>query len=194
MAKFIRPFAGDDAEVAAQRLVERFGSPSRLLCAPDFAILEALKDRPTLGAHLIAARAFADFAARATVIGEPVDPRSGEFCRYLVATLGMRANETVLAVYLDGNHAFLTSEIITIGLERSADFPTRLLIARALEVGARGIVLAHNHPSGFAFPSEHDHGATDHIRAVTASLEIELLDHLIVGRGQIFSMARGAPL
>lgn len=112
--------------------------------------------------------------------------------RYLTSSIGTRPTETVLAVYLDTEGAFLTSEVLAMGSEDFATFPTRLLIARALEIGSRGILLAHNHPSGRAAPSKQDREATDHIRALAASLGIELVDHLIVARNEIYSMARGA--
>lgn len=194
MAQVLRPFANDEADVAAQRLVQKFGSPARLLSAPATAILEALHDRPALGAFLVAARDFADFAARAIVVGEPVDPCSAQMRRYLTATIGMRQTETVVAIYLDAADAFLASELLSMGSENTTNFPTRTLIARALETGARGIVLAHNHPSGLATPSEQDREATDHLRALSAHLGIELIDHLIVTGNQVFSMARGAPI
>ncbi|WP_279351919.1 JAB domain-containing protein [Erythrobacter litoralis] len=147
-----------------------------------------------MGDYLIAAREFSDFASRATLVGEPIVIRSNQFRRYLASTIGSRPTETVLAIFLDEANGFLATEILAMGSESAAEFPVRLLIARALEVGARGMVLAHNHPSGSAMPSEQDHVATEHIRGVTASLGINLLDHVIVARGQIFSMAKGASL
>lgn len=164
------------------------------MSAPATAILETLHDRPALGAFLVAAREFADFAARAIVVGEPVDPCSAQMRRYLTATIGMRETETVVAIYLDAADAFLASELLSMGSENTTNFPTRTLIARALETGARGIVLAHNHPSGLATPSEQDREATDHLRALSAQLGIELVDHLIVTGNQVFSMAGGAPI
>ena len=191
MAKFLRPFAGKAAEAAAQRLVERFGSPARLLSVPARAILETLHDSPALGAYIVAARDLADFAARAVTVGERIDPRSSQMRSYLTTTIGTRPTETVLAVYVDDDGIFLASEVLAMGSEGAAAFPTRLLIGRALELGSHGILLAHNHPSGNASPSEQDREATDHIRALAASLGIELIDHLIVARNRIYSMARG---
>lgn len=80
------------------------------------------------------------------------------------------------------------------GRENATNFPTRTLIARALETGSRGIILAHNHPSCLAAPSEQDCEATDHLQALSAQLGIELMDHLIVAGNKVFSMARGAPI
>lgn len=151
-----------------------------------------LKDSPELAGHLIAARDFADFAARSIIVGERVDLRSPQLARYLIATIGAQPTETVLAIYLDREDGYLCDEVLAMGSESAAEFPARLLIARALETGARGIVLAHNHPSGLASPSDQDRQVTDHIRGLTASLGIALIDHLIVARGRIFSMARGS--
>lgn len=163
-----------------------------MLNAPAGAILDVLKDSPALALHLIAARDFADFAARAIIAGERVNIQSGELARYLIATIGTRPTETVLAIYVDRDDGYLADEVLAMGTESTVEFPTRLMIARALELGARGIILAHNHPSGLAWPSDQDREITEHIRALAASLGLALLDHLIVARGRIFSMAKGA--
>jgi DNA repair protein RadC len=67
------------------------------------------------------------------------------------------------------------------------------LAARAFEVGARAVVLAHNHPSGEASPSEADITVTQRLNRSLSELEIVLFDHVIVGGATIYSM-RGAGL
>lgn len=59
--------------------------------------------------------------------------------------------------------------------------PIRAIIVRALELGARGLILAHNHPSGDPSPSRADIAATRRLADVAAALGIRLHDHLIFG-------------
>ena len=64
----------------------------------------------------------------------------------------------------------------------------RQLLSRAFDLGASGIILAHNHPSGSSEPSEADIALTQRIAAFTRSVHIVVLDHLIVGEADIVSM------
>ena len=94
----------------------------------------------------------------------------------------------LLLVYLDRGGAFLGDEVICGGTRYSHSLPYRGLFERAFNRGAAGLVLAHNHPSGSAEPSELDVRSTLAFQALAAPMEIELVDHLIVGARAIFSM------
>lgn len=65
------------------------------------------------------------------------------------------------------------------GDETGADFPIRIIIADAAIHGSAGIVLAHNHPSGNATPSDADYRATRRLAAAAEALDCTVLDHLI---------------
>jgi DNA repair protein RadC len=67
------------------------------------------------------------------------------------------------------------------GDEWGADFPLREIIADAALHGSAGIVLAHNHPSGDARPSDSDCRATRRLAAAAEALDCTILDHLIFG-------------
>ena len=65
----------------------------------------------------------------------------------------------------------------------------RLALKTALEVGATGIILAHNHPSGTLKPSEADKQLTEKLSTASKSLDIKVLDHLIITEKAYFSFA-----
>jgi DNA repair protein RadC len=65
----------------------------------------------------------------------------------------------------------------------------RLVLKNALEVGATGLVLAHNHPSGTLKPSEADKQITNKLKIAAESLDIKILDHLIITEKAYFSFA-----
>ena len=64
----------------------------------------------------------------------------------------------------------------------------REVARRALELSATAIILAHNHPSGSAEPSELDIRSTRGLQALAVPMGVELVDHLIVGAREVFSM------
>ena len=65
----------------------------------------------------------------------------------------------------------------------------RLILKCALEVGATALILAHNHPSGSLIPSDADRLITQKIKSASQSLDIKILDHLIVTEKAYFSFS-----
>ena len=65
----------------------------------------------------------------------------------------------------------------------------RLVLKTALEVSATGLILAHNHPSGTLKPSEADKQITNKLKIAAQSLDIKVLDHLIITEKAYFSFA-----
>jgi DNA repair protein RadC len=76
------------------------------------------------------------------------------------------------------------------GDESGARFPLRDIIADAAKHGSAGIVLAHNHPSGDARPSESDRRATRRLASAAEALDCALLDHLVFGGNDCTSFRR----
>lgn len=164
------------------------------MAAPEAAIHDALSDSIPTARMIVAARDLFDFAARLSLPGELVDPYSSQTIRFLQLVLAGRENEAMHAIYLDADGGYLGDEKIGSGVDDRVGLSLRLLIGRLLEVGARGLVLAHNHPSGDTRPSQADRAATSQLSRLTEPLGIALIDHLIVAGQQVFSMARGRQL
>jgi DNA repair protein RadC len=76
------------------------------------------------------------------------------------------------------------------GDEQGADFPIRAIIADAAARGSAGIVLAHNHPSGDARPSDCDKRCTRRLATAAEAIDCAVLDHLVFG-GDDCSSLRG---
>lgn len=70
----------------------------------------------------------------------------------------------------------------------------RVLFRMALEHYATGIIVAHNHPTGVLAPSTQDVEITRQIKAAGSTLQIQLLDHLIIGQGGFYSFAEEGAL
>src|SRR5437868_2682481 len=76
------------------------------------------------------------------------------------------------------------------GDETGGPFPLRTIIADAAEHGSAGIVLAHNHPSGDATPSDSDCRATRRLASAAEALDCAVLDHLVFAGGECTSLRR----
>jgi DNA repair protein RadC len=90
--------------------------------------------------------------------------------------------EKVVAAFLDGDRRLIRAVEIEKGCRDAVDLPIRAILGDALRLGASGLVVAHNHPSGDAAPSAADLAATRELAATANSLGIQLFDHLIFGR------------
>lgn len=188
VAKLLRPFAGESAEVAAERLIARFGSLGRALTASPEQLVAALDGDHDLAAAIVAARALAEAGLREQMSHSPVSVRDPDFQRYLRFVIGKSPTECLHATFVTHDWGYLADDKLADGTSGQVAANLRKLLGRAFDVGAHGIILAHNHPSSAAEPSAADIALTRRIAALTGSVDIRLLDHLIVGRGEIVSM------
>lgn len=120
--------------------------------------------------------------------GDPFLPFRPVVFTRLLLSLGPLTREVLLLIHLDRSGAFLGDEMIAGGTAQSFGMPYRQMFEQAFRRGAAGLVVAHNHPSGTARPSAHDIRSTRGLQALAAPMQIELIDHLIVGRAAMFSM------
>lgn len=95
-----------------------------------------------------------------------------------------------MIVYLNSKLILLGNEIQQRGSLNHVSIHPREVIKSAIERGAGAIVIAHNHPSGVVKPSQQDIAVTKMIWEAGKLVDIDLLDHLIVSRDNVFSFAR----
>lgn len=110
--------------------------------------------------------------------------------RYLATHYLLARRECFMCLYLDAHHRVLDAEQLFIGTIDSASVYPREIVVAALRHCAVGIIVAHNHPSGCSEPSDADHRVTRRIKAALDLVDIRLLDHLILGQGEVFSFAK----
>jgi len=97
--------------------------------------------------------------------------------------------ERFVVCFLNGQHQVLSTEVLFEGsLTSSAVYP-REVITRVLELGSAAILIAHNHPSGLTTPSSSDRAVTKKLETALASIDVDLLDHIIIGGHEHFSFA-----
>lgn len=97
------------------------------------------------------------------------------------------ASESMIAIYLTAQNKIIDYEIISTGtVGRSAVYPSKV-VKSALLKNARCVIVAHNHPSGTDKPSQNDIIATDTIQKALKTVEIVLLDHIIITDNNFYS-------
>ena len=98
---------------------------------------------------------------------------------YLIPRFIGRTVETVFLICTDSKHRLLSCILLATGNLNSAAGSSRSVVETALRFNAAHVVLAHNHVSGIAFPSEDDIATTRSLAPFLAKLGVELVDHLI---------------
>ena len=177
-----------DTNPIAHALLDHFGSLSQVLEASP----EELMKVPGVGENA---------ALLLTLI-----PQMGRFymvdrssCVTILQTLEQCANflvphffgrkvETVFILCLDAKCKLLCCKELGEGGPNSTGVSIRKIVETAIGVNAATVVLAHNHPSGVALPSENDRAVTLWVRDALNTMDIRLLDHIIVADGDFVSM------
>lgn len=98
--------------------------------------------------------------------------------------------ERGVLVALDTRHRVIATAVVSIGTAAHTFLAPREIYRDALSFGASAIVVAHNHPSGDASPSDDDRRITRRLAQAGATLGVELLDHLVIGDPEWTSLAR----
>ena len=173
----------------SRRLLAHFGSLRRVLNAtpPELAAIRGVGDvrLATLKAlRELARRYFEETLPVGEAIRSPSDTET-----FLLAKLRDRPHEVFCCLYLDNRHRVLRFEELFRGTIDGTSVYPREVVKQALSVNAAAIILAHNHPSGVAEPSQADERITRRLKSALELVDIRVLDHLIIGGGHTTSMA-----
>ena len=177
-----------DVKPLAKELLERFHTVAETLEQP----LEVLMKFPGLG--------------RNSAIGLKMFGDVGQYCLlekcnsqgdllntpeliydYVRMKMGLKKHESYMVIFLDTNHRLIEHRIIAEGTVNYIFTYIRNIMEMAIAVGACGMILVHNHPSGVCLPTPEDIASTIEIYEAFKSIEVELYDHLIICHDEYFS-------
>ncbi|MEZ5523561.1 MAG: DNA repair protein RadC [Pseudomonadales bacterium] len=190
LAIFLRTgLPGVSAVDLARQLIEAFGGLRAILEA-DFATFTShaglgMAKYAQLQAVLeMARRHLAEQLQRGDVINSPQQTE-----QFLLARLRSCQQEVFACLYLDSQHRLIRYQPHFFGTIDSASVYPRELVKSALACNAAALILAHNHPSGVAEPSPSDRSITEQICKAMALVDVRVLDHMVVGDGEVVSFA-----
>jgi len=115
---------------------------------------------------------------------------SSEVYHLLKEDMSYLRKEHLIVLCLDIKGNLLKNETIYMGTTSSIQVSVKDLFKSAVRIGAFGIIVVHNHPSGDSTPSQADDKLTKLIKNAGEVLSIELIDHIIIGRNEFFSYRR----
>ena len=171
----------DVAGERADRLVAAFGSLAAIGRASRVRLAALVGGEAA--DLLLAYRAAMLWALREPAIVGPIVATRADLLEYLHHCTAAAPDESLRALFLNARRELIAEELIARGGPDGVAVEPRTVIVRALESGATGVVLVHNHPSGDPEPSAADRRFTRAVAAAGDVLGIRLHDHLVVARG-----------
>jgi DNA repair protein RadC len=178
-----------DVKPIAKRLIGRFGSLGGVLDASPHEIAAVEGAGPASAVLIRVVKELGSAAMAEGLRKKPFLSSPKAVADYARARIGGLPHEAFMVIFLNVQNEVLGSEVVNEGtVDQVAVYPRRILQA-ALARHAAGVILAHNHPSGYTDPSDEDKRLTETLKGTARALDIRVLDHLVVGRGGYFSFA-----
>lgn len=178
-----------DTNPIAHRLLDKFGTVDAVMKATPAELKNVEGVNDGVVQYLRLFRELERYRSVERV--EDVFLNSIEECgTYIIPFFDNRRNETVFLLCLDAKRKLISCKLVGEGSVNSAGVPIRRIVEMAMNEGASSVVLAHNHPSGFAVPSAEDQATTIRLARALSAVEIVLADHIVVADGDCVSMVQ----
>ncbi|MBR9872104.1 MAG: JAB domain-containing protein [Gammaproteobacteria bacterium] len=190
LAIFLRTgTAGMPVMAMARHLIEEFSSLRGLMTASrrQFCQVKGLgtaKYAQVQAAMEMARRVMDEPLRQGDPLRSPADTR-----RFLTSRLATYPHEVFAGLFLDNRHRVIQyRELFRGTIDGAAVYP-REVVRQALEDNAAAVIFAHNHPSGVAEPSQADISLTRRLKEALGLVDIRVLDHMVIGHGEVISLA-----
>ena len=183
-----------DTNEIAHNLINRFGSLSQVIDAPvkELIKVDGISENTAIFISLIKQLERYYHVNRAL---ETSILKSIEDCgAYLVPFFSGRNHEVVFLLSLDAKCKVLSCRMVEEGSVNSAGISIRKIVDMALTENATSVILAHNHPSGIALPSDEDKIVTYKIAEALRYVDVTLIDHIVVADDDYISMVQSGLL
>ncbi len=176
-----------DVKPLAKDLIREFGSFWAAVTASPERLRRVANFSDTIVSALTVVGAAVQRATRQQVLKRSVLAGWEALLGYCQAAMAHELNEQLRLLFLDTKYMLIADEIQQRGTINHTPAYPREIIKRALELGAHGVILVHNHPAGDPSPSQDDIHFTREIARAAGAVGLVLHDHLIVARGQTVS-------
>lgn len=177
-----------DTKPLAWALLQRFGSLAAVLQAEEQQLCEVAGIGPQAARFLHLIRAVVKNYSLEQAKKAPVIQSPQQMFDYCKASLSGKKEECLELIFLSVRHTVLSTRIVATGVINQVLISPRQIIEYALKANASRIILAHNHPSGDATPSQEDIALTQAVIQAAALFDIRVEDHIIVGQHICYSL------
>jgi len=179
-----------DTNDMAHELVEKFGDLNGVLDAPveELMKVKGIGENAAILIHL-----FRDVAKKYNdnkLMEKALVPTEERISDFLKMKYAGETREILYMIFVSAHGRIARCIKVCDGSPESVTVDNRMIVEAAVRHDACDIILAHNHPNGFAVPSMADVKATHDVIPLLKAINVNLIDHIIVADGECFSMAK----
>ena len=190
LAIFLRSgIQGKSAVVIANELLTQFGGVKGIFEADKGELLQIEGLGEAKVAQIKAVHALAEEYLKERMKSGRQVLNSKEMFEYLYLTMRDLKKETFKVIYLDGANQIIDAENLFEGTLNASSVYPREIVKSAIRKNAVALIFAHNHPSGEPAPSESDRAITEDLVYACNTVQLKVLDHIIIGDNRYFSFA-----
>jgi DNA repair protein RadC len=182
LASLLQPIDRIEAKHVANCLITEFGSLAAVFAANEHGLRRTIPNHPDVIEYLLLLRRASLHALKFEMARDTVMATAQSLRDYLFADLAHQSAEQFRVLYLDSWNALIRDDLMGMGTINEATAYPREIVKRALDLGASGLILVHNHPSGNPEPSRADISITRDIASACRYLRLSVLDHVIIAR------------
>ncbi|WP_300619339.1 DNA repair protein RadC [uncultured Fusobacterium sp.] len=177
-----------DTKPIAKDLIEKFGSLDGVVTASieELCSISGIKENSAIFVKLLGD--LSKNLYKGEIKKERIQLKDkNSLIRYLRSEIGFSSREEFRVIFLNNYNMLVGSETLFIGtIDKSAVYP-REIVEKVLYYKAKGIIFAHNHPSGNLRPSKQDIQITEHMQEALDLIDVKLLEHIIITQDGYFS-------
>ncbi|ABE53621.1 DNA repair protein RadC [Shewanella denitrificans OS217] len=181
--------SGQNALTTGRLLLSHFGGLRSLMTATEDKVCQIPGVGPVKYAQLQAAAEISKRISRENLQRGQILTNPDLTRDYLMRQLADRSYEVFALLLLDSQHRVIQFVELFRGTIDSASVYPREVVSLVLEKRAAAVIICHNHPSGIAEPSQADRRITERLKNALATIDVSLLDHMVVGDFEIVSFA-----
>lgn len=177
-----------DTKPIAKDLIEKFGSLDGVVTASieELCSISGIKENSAIFVKLLGDLSKNLYKGEIKKEGIQLKDKNS-LIRYLRSEIGFSSREEFRVIFLNNYNMLVGSETLFIGtIDKSAVYP-REIVEKVLYYKAKGIIFAHNHPSGNLRPSKQDIQITEHMQEALDLIDVKLLEHIIITQDGYFS-------
>ncbi len=190
LAIFLRTGShGLSAVEMARQLLQHFGGLRALLSASREEFCQGFGLGDAKYTQLQAVLEMSKRHLQEQLMREAVFSSAEQVRTYLSSQLRHEQREVFAVLFLDSQHRLIRYQALFLGTIDAAAVYPREVVKAALQHNAAAVIIAHNHPSGVAEPSQADISITSRIKSALELIDVRLLDHFVVGDGSPVSLA-----
>ena len=175
LERLLSTAGAERTDLNASDLIVKHGSLLQVLLAAEQKKIEG-----TVGALLLLVVDAHQAILADKLKAKPILANSAAVIEYLKATMAHLVFEQVRVLFLGLSNKLIADKVVSIGTIDEAPIYPREIVKHALDLGATGLIIAHNHPSGDPRPSMDDIQITKKLLAACREIKIEVHDHIII--------------